>query len=342
MNSKLQLVYVLVSSEKDIYLEQAYVSMYSAKYHMPDVTVILVVDELTNASFVGKRKEEVKYADNIVVVKIPGDLTAQKRSRVLKTSVREHVKGDFLFIDTDTIISKPLYDIMETDADIAACHDTHCPVFKENPFYEMNVNLGKKLEWPIEKEEHFINTGVIFVRDSKLAHKFYNMWNETLMEGWKKGVTMDQPSFAKTNFLLGHVVKYLGDIWNCELKYGIKWLKDAKIVHYLCTNKSKNEYRQFFIMNYQCILLQIKATGEIPNDVVETVKDPFYGIAPVSHCFAGEDIYFFMTPLYNFIRGEYGKKSFVVMTKILSIYQRVRGKLSKLKKWILHEKKQET
>lgn len=340
MNSKLQLVYVLVSSEKDIYLEQAYVSMYSAKYHMPDVTVTLVVDELTNASFVGKRKEEVKYADNIVVVKIPGDLNAQKRSRVLKTSVREHVKGDFLFIDTDTIVAKPLYEIMETDADIAACHDTHCPVLKENPFYEKIVNRGKTLEWPIEKEEHYINTGVIFVRDSELAHKFYKVWNETLIEGWKKGVTMDQPSFAKTNYLLGHVVKYLGDVWNCELKYGIRWLKDAKIVHYLCSNKSMNEYRQFFIMNDQSILLQIKATGGIPNDVVETVKDPFYGIAPVSHCFAGEDIYFFTTPLCNFIRGEYGKKSFDVITKILFKYQSARCKLGKIKRWILHEKRQ--
>lgn len=30
------LLYVLVSSDKDLYLEQAFISMYSAKYHLPD------------------------------------------------------------------------------------------------------------------------------------------------------------------------------------------------------------------------------------------------------------------------------------------------------------------
>ena len=40
---KTKIVYVLVSTDKDFYLEQAYVSMYSAKYHMPDAHIALLV-----------------------------------------------------------------------------------------------------------------------------------------------------------------------------------------------------------------------------------------------------------------------------------------------------------
>ena len=53
MNTKI--VYCLVSSEKDIYLEQAWVSIYSLRLHNPCTTVILVLDKLTAESLTGSR-----------------------------------------------------------------------------------------------------------------------------------------------------------------------------------------------------------------------------------------------------------------------------------------------
>lgn len=39
---------------------------------------------------------------------------------------------------------------------------------------------------------------------------------------------MDQPAFAKTNYMLNHPVQTLDNVWNCELKHGVKYLKEAK------------------------------------------------------------------------------------------------------------------
>ena len=149
MPDKLHLVYVLVSSEKDSYLEQAYVSMFSAKYYMPDVSITLVVDKPTNESFFGTRKEEVKYADNILVVDMPEDTDAKKRSRLIKTSLRERIKGDYLFVDTDTIVVKPLYDILKTDADIAACYDLHATFLKDHLCLHMTVERCKHVDFDV-------------------------------------------------------------------------------------------------------------------------------------------------------------------------------------------------
>ena len=307
----MKFVYVLVSSPKDIYLEQAYVSMYSLRYYMPEAHITLLTDRLTSETFTDTRKHELKYANEIVVVDLDGDrLNAQQRSRQLKTSVRNHIKGDFLFIDCDTIIIRPLNDIVKTDAVIAACRDTHTDL-KNHPYYRKTVNNGRALGWPIDEEIDYYNSGVLYVKDVPETHEFYEKWNENLNSGYKKKVYMDQPSFAKTNYEMGHIVKMLPDVWNCELKHGIRYLKDAYIVHYLTTNPSKKQNKQLFLLNEQDTLLEVKKTGEISDIIKEVVKDPFYGLAELTHCFAGDDVFFFQSNGYVFMRNHFqrGKRS---------------------------------
>ena len=333
MNKKLQIVYVVVSSPKDIYLEQAYVSMCSLKRHNPEAHAIILTDELTAATFTGVRKLETKYADEIVAVKLPENLNGQRRSRILKTSVRKHIKGDFLFIDCDTIVAKPLDDILNVDAEIAACYDSHCVDFKENPYYKGNVRMGQLIDMPeVADEEHYFNTGVIWVRDTELAHRYYENWNANLLKSVEKKVFMDQPSFSKTDFEMGHVVKMIPDVWNVELKHGVRFLKDANVVHYLCTNRSRNKERQFFIMNDMDVITKIKKDAVIPQDVLDTIEDPFCGLAPICHCFAGEDIYFFKTQTFQFTRNMYDSILFPYVEWSISKYYGLKRRLSKVKK----------
>lgn len=302
---EIKIVYVLTSCKNDIYLEQAYVSMCSLKHYMPDTHIVLLTDTTTQSTFTGFREKELMYADEIIAIDLDAQkYNGQKRSRILKTSARKYIKGDFLYIDCDTIITKPLVDIDNIDADIAACWDTHS-LFIDNPYRDMCIEHAKLLGWDVEKEKEYFNSGVTFVKDTPLAHKFYDLWNKNWIEGVSKGVYMDQPTFALTNSQMGHVVKVLPDIWNCELKHGIKFLKDAYIVHYLCTNASKGQDKQLFILNEKSELLKIKESGEITPEIIETIKDPFNGIARLTHCFAGEDVYYFRTNAHQRLRRKY-------------------------------------
>ena len=315
MNTKI--VYVLVSSENDIYLEQAYISMYSLKYYMPKSTITLITDRQTAETLHGNREKETKYVDEWVIVDLDGNrLNAQQRSRQLKTSTRNRIDGDFLFIDCDTIVVRPLDAIDNTKIEIAACKDTHCKLVN-NPYRGMHLRDGHKLNWPIDNEEDYFNTGVIFVKDTCQTRDFYKRWNENLNLGYPKNVYMDQPSFAKTNFEMGHIVQQLPDIWNCELKHGIRYLKDAKIVHYLCTNPSVHQNQQLFLLNEKDSLLEIKRSGIINDTIKSIVEDPFCGLAEVTHCFSGEDLFFFQTPAYNYLRQHYKKGEFSTFDKVV-------------------------
>ena len=298
---KTKIVYVLVSSSRDIYLEQAYISMYSVKYYMPDAYIILLVDKQTEETLVDVRKKETKYVDEIISVSIKGNYTPQQRSRILKTSVRKYIVGDFLFLDTDTIVVKPLSEIDYIEADIAACWDSHT-TFDLNPYRSICIEHGKILQWPIEKEKIYFNSGVIYVKDNEKTHEYYELWHKNWLEGCKNKVNMDLPAFAKTNYILNHPVQTLDNVWNCELKHGVKYLKEAKIVHYLCTNISKNNDRQVFILNEKSVFLDIIANnGEIPLLIKDTIVDPFQGLSSVTHLFSGNDLFFLQSDIFLLI-----------------------------------------
>jgi lipopolysaccharide biosynthesis glycosyltransferase len=330
---KTKVVYVVVSSPADVYLEQAYVSMYSLKYYMPDAYIVLLTDYETSESFEGVRKEEIKYADEVKVVDYRGTkFNAQQRSRQLKTSIRQLIKGDFLYIDCDTIVTRCLDEIDSIDALIAACRDSHCE-FIDNPYRDMNLKWGGQLGWPITQETQFFNGGVTYVKDVPEAYEFYHHWNENLTNGYKMNVFQDQPTFAKTNYEMNHIVQQLPDEWNCELKHGIRYLKDAFIVHYLCTNPSKYQSQQLFLLNESSVWEELKENGIISKRIMETIKDPFCGLAELTHVFSGEDIYFFQTKEFNFVRRHFRRGSqsrLFSMLQFLNVLERLINRFKRI------------
>lgn len=305
MNTKL--LYVLVSSVNDLYLEQAYVSMYSAKKYMPDCHVVLLVDKNTYDGFVGIREKEVSLADEIIVVDLDTKLSSQKRSRILKTGARNYIEGDYLFIDADTIIVRDLSCVDSFNFPIGACRDTHSN-FQENPYRDLGIRDARALGIDISSEQEYFNSGVIYVKDIPETHAFYAEWEKNYCAGYEKGVTMDQPSFALTNIRLKYPIKKIPDIWNCELKHGIKYLKNAYIVHYLCTNVSSGNDRQLFLLNDAAVMQDIKRTGIIPEKIKSVILDPFEGIADTTHCFAGNDLDFFRTKTFDYFLKLYKRK----------------------------------
>lgn len=52
---KTKLVYVLTCAPDKNYIEQAHMAIWSARYHNPDATIVLIVDDKTDALLTGKR-----------------------------------------------------------------------------------------------------------------------------------------------------------------------------------------------------------------------------------------------------------------------------------------------
>ena len=117
---KTKIVYAVSSDEQDIYLEQTVLSVFSLKRHNPDAVVEFVVDERTDKTIVGKRELILQYVNKKIVVEVPESYDKKQTSRFLKTNLRQYIDGDFLFIDSDTVIADSLADIDSFDGDIGA------------------------------------------------------------------------------------------------------------------------------------------------------------------------------------------------------------------------------
>lgn len=317
---KTKILYVLVSSEDDYYLEQLFVSMTSAKIKTKDCHITILTDKCTMDSLKGLRKNKLDLADEIVTINLDDQLSGQYRSRLLKTNARNYVEGDFLFIDCDTIINKDLSPIDDINYEMAACLDTHSKL-SDNPYRELCIKQLNILGQDISKEEFYYNSGVILVRDTDNTHNFYTNWHRNYVTGRELGVTMDQPSFELTNLESNYFVKTLIDTWNCELKHGIRYLKDAYIVHYLTTNKSSENEIQFFLMNEDRTFKDLKEKSVVDKEITDIIEDPFVGIAPVCHCFAGKDLKLFQSTSFKFLsyfNSRYGNlKIFDLIFKII-------------------------
>ena len=269
MNTKI--AYCLVSDDSDYYYEQLLISLYSLRRHNPDAIVELVVDEDTNATFVNERTKVYDYVTKVILIDVPHEFSKKQRSRYIKTSLREHIQGDYLFIDTDTIIQSTLAEIDSISADICAVQE-----YNRLKYFTKNDNsmqvLASKVGLVDELEnEPYFNSGVMYVKDSSRAHQFFESWHTSWKETLSKGLDTDQTSLCWANKKEGHVIEFLDDSWNCLLKQseGLRDVKTAKIVHYACEHKGTRH-----ISSLLCMFAALKSSREVTPIIVFFIENP--------------------------------------------------------------------
>ena len=251
-----KLVYVLTCAPEATYIEQALISIWSARYHNPDVHIVLLVDDLTNQLLVGKRAEVLEYITEKVVIPFEdANATMMYRSRWIKTQVRQLVKGDLLFIDCDTIVNKSLEEIDWVEAEAAAVPESNLPIADFHPsLYESMEENATKIGWDIVGEKYYYSSGVIYIKDTPTTHKMFQLWHQYWIEGGKIGINIDQPSLAKANIECGHIVQRIDDKWNCIMFTYPRWAREANILHFA-------SYRNMSFLFSNRVLKYIRENG---------------------------------------------------------------------------------
>lgn len=228
-----KIVYVVTSSLDDIYWEYAWLSAWSLKHHNPSAYVAIVCDDDTLDSVKKSyRAKSLELFNEIVPVSFDSSVCNKARSRWLKTSLRDLIRGDFLYVDSDTIITDNLSEIDDFDFDIGMVYDAHTypyPIPQVFHWYKQAFNEE------LPSNIHYYNGGLIYAKDSEQAMNFFNSWHKNwIIAGNKIGYT-DQTPLARTVLEEGNPVHELSGIYNCLACVGIRYLFDAKIIHFLHT-----------------------------------------------------------------------------------------------------------
>lgn len=325
-----KIVYTLVSDNSDTYLEQALLAVYSLRLHNPLTIVELVVDQFTAKTIVEQREEIKKYITNLIEVKVPSDLNKVQRSRYLKTNLRKFVKGDYLFIDCDTVICGKLDEIDKFDGDLGMVADVNGDL----PLNDSTViERCHKAGFTNLKDKPYFNSGVIFSRDTETSHRLYEEWYELWQQSNEKGIPYDQPALCQANLNLEFPIHEMDGIWNCQFKYtnGYKFLNKAKILHYYSNNGAgKRHYAQDRIFEY------IKEKGCIDKMVDNIVKHPdtiLYSVMTINDEKAFE--YFNSSPIYLYQNGPMG---FYLVKLMANALIKIHSTFSSIKRTVLKSK----
>lgn len=321
---KTKLLYVLVSTPEDVYLEQAFVSAASARKHNPQATMALLSDADTLASLEGRAPAFCALFQEKVPVAFGPEVPRMTRSRLLKTGMRNYLEGDFLYIDADTVVAGSLEEADALEMPLAACLDLHCP-FREHPHHDATVNMCRRLGFDASAETAYFNSGVMLVKDTPENHAFFSAWQENYRHSAACGIRPDQPSLTLTNAAMGHPLQVLPPRWNCQVQSGVRYLREALVFHYMCTYLTPEAGGQLYCLNDRKVLLQVREQGlQAVGDVLE---DPMKGFAPVVRVTVGEDLHFFQTRRYRWLRSRFRRGRFSLLEFLLKVKDHLLGKV---------------
>lgn len=320
---KTKAAYVLTCSESDNYLEQAWMSIWSLKHHNPTMQVSLVVDDTSCALIKSTyRKKMLDLVDELVCIHVPEGFDQRAKSRWLKTSLRTHIEGDFLFIDTDTVVCESLSEVDDCDCSIGA-------VIDENSYSPLSKDVPKlhKLQWLARQcgtdmdfcQLPYYNSGVLYVKDNAKAHALYDQWHKQWLSNYEKGVFQDQIALYHTTLTSGIHITELPPVLNCQItEHGLNALAEARIIHYY--NESPN-----YCMGQSATTNLIKAVGKLPESVKTMLLHPRSQFTLDARIIAGSYLTLIESDLQRFANKH--PRITRWLNRLAKLWLRVEGKL---------------
>lgn len=311
----LQIVYVLVASEKNLYLEEMWVSLYSLRLLHPEAEVKVLVDVDTDI-MIKERIALSEMINEVIVVSTPAEYNAKQRSRQIKTTVREVIKGDYLFIDTDTVVCKQLnvFDFKKSRdfKGLSAVPDGHLPL-KECLFPPLN-EVKRIFGEDCSDAHYWFNSGVMYVEDTPLVHEFYKRWNENWRYScFEKGNSQDQPALLKTNMEFGYIIKMMPGEYNAQVAMSLKYFANAAILHWWHMDFIEEQsYSPYFSLQ---IYKDVKASGGITPEIAEQIVNVKQSFVSPSMPVGMEQMSFLFSPvgkLFCRIHKEGGAASWLI------------------------------
>jgi len=257
-------LYVLVSNSNDYYSEQCFISVYSLKQKTPNAFVALLMDSDTN-NYLQKDFPQLLESVNEIKTVDVNTTSNKEKSRILKTSMRKYIDGDFLFIDCDTVICDDLSEIEKCEYNIGAVLDNHIQLNSHWQKKNIIQNYQKCGFVEVVKSDLHYNSGVIYCKDNAETHSFFSDWYSLWEKNKCNGVIIDQPSFNQASVLNNNIIKTLSDSWNCQILCGgIKYYRTAKIIHYFASFHSKHS---LFTIDSSAVYDEIRHSKKVTNNI---------------------------------------------------------------------------
>lgn len=316
---KTKLVYVVVCKQSNIYFEQCFASAWSAKYHNPDLHIVVVMDSDSQKNIDPKAyKNFILLIDEEIIQEFDTNVTNIERSRWLKTNLRYLVKGDFIYIDSDTIISDSLSSLDTLTCSVGFVSDWNCNLNQNFSRFYYKKELKRMFNQEICMEGNYFNGGVFYAKDDEKAHQFLNTWHENWKYCQSRGYYRDQLSLLKTTQDLHHLVEEIDGTYNCQMAASLQYFPNAQILHFYHLAFTF-PFSPFFEKE---IYKQIKKDLCISQNVQDTIVAVKNNITGPAVILGNENIEIIQSHIYKALNRIFlhNKKWYIILQKLSRLY----------------------
>lgn len=231
----LKIVYAVTSSGKDAYSVMTRISVASVRLFCPDARVMVACDQESGLAMEQTRDPLLNEVNEVMEVRTPAG-NASYRNRHVKTRLRTLVEGEFLFMDSDTIVRGDLSALAGIEADIAAAPNHSANCFAEQIWDEDRAYLDI-MDWAVAKT--YYNGGFIFYRDTAAARALGFEWHDRWAAGFTQtGRANDQPALNASIAALNIRVEELPHRYNAQFTMNRSAASEALVWHYYSTDRT--------------------------------------------------------------------------------------------------------
>ncbi len=245
----LKIVYCLTSSGGDLYEAMTRVSLATVRLTNPTARIEIACDQQTHQALQASSSQLLREADAVHGFPTP-DGPPTFRNRFVKTQLRLLLSGPFLFLDSDTVVRKPLTPLLNLQADIAAAPNHSADTLAEQIWSEDQANLDT-MGWQVR--EQYVNGGVIWYADTPAAHRFAEAWLRNWLAnvectGRYRDQTALNQSISTTSCLR---VEILPHSFNMQYLCRLDCAKDAFIWHAHYTSYLPDRESEVFVQTVE-------------------------------------------------------------------------------------------
>jgi hypothetical protein len=226
----MQACYVLSCDRWDDYGAMVCISAATLRSQHPDVDILVLSDRTTLSRLGPARATLERFANRILQVDdVEGG--SRERSRVLKTTMRQHVTGRFVFLDLDTVVLGKLDVLFKDGRPLRIALD-----YESGDVDERDRQIYERLDSAHYPSRAF-NSGVMSIDDSPSVRAFFDEWHRRWNLSRDFGRLEDQPSLNSTIAAQQFPVEVLAPSYNAMILYFPQRFRTCRVAHFLASTK---------------------------------------------------------------------------------------------------------
>ncbi|MBA2627318.1 MAG: hypothetical protein H0U85_04845 [Gemmatimonadales bacterium] len=258
-----RICYVLTTEGEDIYALMTRISAASVRRLHPDAEIVLLCDPESESALRGAASPLLNLCDTVVSV-APDIEGRMQRSRWLKSSLRNVIDGELLYVDADTVAVKPLaVEPAPGEHVLAALDGWDLDGTPIQGVHDWVWVLADRLGWTIPG--FYRNSGVIYFRDSAAARSLGQRWHEEWQRSAEVGCYRDQPAFNAVLGEFGDAVGTLPTTMNAMVRYRAWMARRARLYHFWAEGNPVADEPDTLLDH---LIAHMRATGMVDYDAI--------------------------------------------------------------------------